>query len=59
MEARTVADPDTAPQEEERIPAMQHLLDNPFLLLFLGVAIPTVLYILWGVMEIAGLPVAP
>ena len=42
--------------EPERIPAMQHLLDNPFLLLFLGVAIPTVLYILWGVMEIVTLP---
>jgi hypothetical protein len=53
-----MADPDTATPEEERIPAMQHLLDNPFLLLFLGVAIPTVFYILWGVMEIAGLPVA-
>ena len=43
-------------EAEERIPAMQHLLDNPFLLLFLGIAIPTVLYILWGVMEIATLP---
>mgnify|MGYP001233652837 CR=1 FL=1 len=46
----------TTDESEERIPAMQHLLDNPFLLLFLGVAIPTVLYILWGVMEIATLP---
>jgi hypothetical protein len=46
------------PEEEERIPAMQHLLDNPFLLLFLGVVIPAVVYILWGVMEIASLPVA-
>ena len=45
--------------EEERIPAMQHLLDNPFLLLVLGVAIPTVLYILWGVMEILTIPNAP
>ena len=45
-----------AGEEEERIPAMQHLLENPFLLLFLGVAIPTVLYILWGVMEIVTLP---
>lgn len=34
--------------EEERIPPMQQILDNPFLLLFLGVALPTVLYILWG-----------
>jgi hypothetical protein len=51
--------PAMAEAEAERIPAMQHLLDNPFLLLFLGVAIPTVLYILWGVMEILGLPNAP
>lgn len=46
-------------EEEERIPAMQHLLDNPFLLLFLGIAIPTVLFILWGVMEIVTIPNAP
>lgn len=41
-----------------RIPMMQRVLDNPFLLLFLGVTIPTVLYILWGVMEIASIPLA-
>jgi len=46
-------------EEEERIPAMQHLLDNHFLLLFLGITIPTVLYILWGVMEILTIPNAP
>jgi len=45
-------------QEEERIPVMQQILDNPFLLLFLGITIPTVFYILWGVMEIASIPVA-
>jgi hypothetical protein len=33
--------------------------DNPFLQLFLGVVIPTVLYILWGVMELTQIPVAP
>ncbi len=44
--------------EAERIPAMQRLLDNPFLLLFLGVTIPAVLYILWGVMEIAQIGIA-
>lgn len=43
---------------DEPIPAMQQLLDNPFLLLFLGIAMPTVLYIVWGVMEIVGIPVA-
>ena len=43
---------------EEPIPAMQQILDNPFLLLFIGIAMPTVLYIVWGVMEIANIPVA-
>lgn len=44
---------------EQRIPFMQRVLDNPFLLLFLGVTIPTVLYILWGIMELVQIPVAP
>jgi hypothetical protein len=43
----------------ERVPVMQQLLDNPFLLLFLGVAVPTILYLMWGVMEIAQIPIAP
>jgi len=43
---------------DEPIPAMQQLLDNPFLLLFIGVAMPTVLYLIWGVMEIVGIPMA-
>ena len=43
---------------DEPVPALQQLLDNPFLLLFLGIAMPTVLYIIWGVMEIVGLPLA-
>ena len=45
-------------QEAERIPAMQALLENPFLLLFIGVAMPTVFYILWGILEIVSLPLA-
>ncbi|MBT6426110.1 MAG: hypothetical protein HOK30_00485, partial [Rhodospirillaceae bacterium] len=40
----------------QRIHAMQSLLDNPFLLLFIGVAVPTVLYTVWGVMEVAQIP---
>jgi hypothetical protein len=44
--------------DPERIPFMQRLLDNPFLLLFLGVTIPTVFYILWGVMELTQVPLA-
>ena len=53
----TVRDDDHLP-EDEPVPAMQHLLDNPFLLLFIGIAMPTVLYIVWGVMEIVSLPIA-
>jgi hypothetical protein len=37
---------------------MQQLIDNPWMLLFLGVVIPTVLYVIWGVMEIASVPIA-
>ena len=48
--------PDEVP--EEPIPAMQQLIDNPFLLLFIGLAVPTVLYTIWGVMEIVALPIA-
>lgn len=49
---------DGATERLERIPFMQRVLDNPFLLLFLGVTIPAVLYTLWGVMEIASIPLA-
>ena len=40
------------------VPLMQRILDNHFLLLFLGVASPTVIYILWGIMNIIAIPVA-
>jgi hypothetical protein len=42
--------------ESQRIPAMQRLLDNPFLLLFIGVTVPAVFYLLWGVMELTQIP---
>ncbi|MDH4134748.1 MAG: hypothetical protein OEV31_08145 [Gammaproteobacteria bacterium] len=42
----------------ENVPVMQRVLDNPFLLLFLGVAMPTIFYIVWGVMEIVSIPIA-
>jgi len=45
-------------QDEEQLPFMQRLLDNPFLLLFLGIAVPTVFYIIWGIMEITQIPIA-
>ncbi len=52
------ASADNPGSEEEHIPVMQRILDNPFLLLFLGITIPAVFYILWGVMEIVTIPVA-
>ena len=55
--ATTEGAPTPAPRLEH-IPFMQRLLDNPFLLLFLGVVLPAVLYTLWGVMEIASVPLA-
>jgi len=45
-------------REDEKVPVMQRVLDNPFLLLFLGVTMPTVFYILWGIMEIVTIPLA-
>ena len=42
----------------EKIPFMQQLLDSPFLLLAIGILSPIVLYIVWGVMEVIGTPLA-
>jgi hypothetical protein len=44
--------------DDEPVPLMQQLLDNPFLLLFLGVMVPMVVYTLWGVIDILTVPLA-
>ena len=49
----------TGTEENVRVPVMQRILDNPFLLLFIGVVVPTVFYIVWGIMELLTIPVAP
>ena len=49
----------TETEETVRVPVMQKILDNPFLLLFIGVVVPTVFYIVWGIMELVTIPVAP
>lgn len=49
----------TDTEENVRVPVMQRVLDNPFLLLFIGVVVPTVFYVLWGIMEIVTIPLAP
>ena len=42
--------------DEDQVPMMQKVLDNPFVLLFLGVASPALLYLIWGIMEIVSIP---
>ncbi len=54
LEAAQAADP----AEPELIPLMQRVLDNPFLLLVLGIAVPAVFYIIWGIIEITQIPIA-
>lgn len=54
-----MAEPSANQSEADRghIPFMQRVLDNPFLLLFLGVTVPAVLYLMWGIMEVANIPI--
>ena len=53
---------DTTPHQADDpnapVPLMQQLLDNPFILLFLGVMIPMIVYTLWGVIDILTVPLA-
>ncbi|MBK6728430.1 MAG: hypothetical protein IPG63_14540 [Xanthomonadales bacterium] len=44
--------------DNEPVPMMQKLLDNPFLLLFIGVMVPMVVYTVWGVYDILTIPLA-
>ena len=48
-----------ADNQDEPIPAWQNFFDNIFLLFFMGVAIPTLVYTVWGLMEIANVPALP
>ncbi len=41
------------------VPLMQKLLDNSFVLLFIGILVPTITYLIWGIMELVAIPVAP
>ena len=53
-----VDDSTADPSSPEPIPLMQRVLDNPFLLLVLGLAVPAVFYIIWGIIEITQIPIA-
>lgn len=43
---------------DEQLPLMQKLLDNPFILLALGVFSPMILYVVWGIIELSQIPLA-
>jgi hypothetical protein len=45
--------------DPERVPLAQTFFDNIFLLLVLGLAVPIVFYTIWGLIEIASIPLAP
>ncbi len=45
--------------DEPRVPLFKIIMDDIILLLFLGVTIYAVFYLLWGVMEIATVPNLP
>lgn len=44
--------------DQSSVPLMQQILDNPFILLFIGILVPTMTYIVWGIMELISIPVA-
>lgn len=51
-------DETTTNPENAKVPMFQRLLDNPFVLLFIGIIVPAVFYIIWGVIEIVSIPPA-
>ncbi len=46
-------------QGGEQVPFGQIIFDNIWLLFLLGIAIPFLFYIVWGLLDIASTPVAP
>lgn len=45
-------------EPQSRPPLMQAVFDNPFILLVIGLAVPIVFYTIWGLLEIASIPLA-
>lgn len=50
--------PEQPTNRPERVPLAQVFFDNIFLLLVLGVAVPIVFYTIWGLLDIANIPLA-
>lgn len=38
---------------------MQRAMDNQWLMLFLGLTVPTVIYMLWGLWDVIHIPMVP
>jgi hypothetical protein len=55
---KTMSTHDTHDDANAPVPWVQQLLDNPFLLLFIGVFVPMMVYTVWGVVDILTLPMA-
>ena len=47
-----------AKADQERTHLAQAFFDNIFLILVLGIVVPVVFYTIWGLLEIASIPVA-
>jgi hypothetical protein len=48
---------DAEKTKDEKVPLAQVFFDNIFLLLVLGLTVPVVFYTIWGLFEIATIPV--
>ncbi len=51
--------PPEKPTEPGKVPLAQRIMDNPFLLLLLGLLVMFVFYTGWGVFEVLSLEQAP
>lgn len=43
---------------EQRLPFLQRLMENPWLLLALGILVPTLSYTVWGTIDLFSIPEA-
>ena len=60
MERESHMDKEVSGTEQSvRVSIRQRILENPFVLLFMGVVFPAVFYIIWGIMELVSIPIAP
>jgi len=51
--------PTPVPDRTDRVPFGQTLLDDFFLLLALGLLIPFLSYLVWGLLDLGSVPVLP